>query len=102
MKEKGWEQVTDTGAIKAWVEAVLAENPDPVSQIKDGNMKPLGFLVGQVMKRATGQADPKEVNRWDQPNRLGAKAIPAPAVNDGRVTLSLPPLSFTALSTYTA
>lgn len=43
--------------------------------------------------------DPKEVNSWDAPNRLVAKAIPAPVVDDGRATLNLPPLSFTALST---
>ncbi len=43
--------------------------------------------------------DPKEVNSWDAPNRLVAKAIPAPVVDDSRATLNLPPLSFTALST---
>jgi alpha-N-arabinofuranosidase len=47
-------------------------------------------------------SDPKEVNSWDEPNRLIANAISAPTVEDGRVTLSLPPLSFTALSTRTA
>jgi alpha-N-arabinofuranosidase len=46
-------------------------------------------------------SDPKEVNSWDEPNRLTARAISAPAVKDGRVTLNLPPLSFTALSTRT-
>jgi alpha-N-arabinofuranosidase len=44
-------------------------------------------------------SDPKEVNSWDAPNRLVAKAISAPAVEDGRATLNLPPLSFTGLST---
>jgi alpha-N-arabinofuranosidase len=47
-------------------------------------------------------SDPKEVNSWEEPNRLIAKAIPAPTVKDGRVTLDLPPLSFTVLSTRTA
>ena len=47
-------------------------------------------------------SDPKEVNRWDEPNRLVAKAIPAPTIEDDRTTLSLPPLSFTALSTHTS
>jgi aspartyl-tRNA(Asn)/glutamyl-tRNA(Gln) amidotransferase subunit B len=63
VKEKGWEQVSDTGAIQTWVDDVIAANPGPVSQIKKGDQKPLGFLVGQVMKRSKGQADPKEVNR---------------------------------------
>jgi alpha-N-arabinofuranosidase len=47
-------------------------------------------------------SDPKEVNSWDEPDRLIANAISAPTVEDGRATLSLPPLSFTALSTRTA
>jgi alpha-L-arabinofuranosidase len=44
-------------------------------------------------------SDPKAVNSWDAPNRIVANAIPAPAVEDGRTTLSLPPLSFTVLTT---
>jgi alpha-N-arabinofuranosidase len=47
-------------------------------------------------------SDPKEVNSWDEPDRLIANTISAPTVEDGRATLSLPPLSFTALSTRTA
>ena len=44
-------------------------------------------------------ADVKEVNTWDEPNRLRAKPIQPPAVVDGKVTLQLPPLSFTVLTT---
>ena len=44
--------------------------------------------------------DPKAINTWDAPNRLVAKAIPVPAVEDGCATLSLPPLSFTVLTTH--
>ena len=47
-------------------------------------------------------SDPKEFNSWDEPNQLVAKAISVPAVEDGKVTLSLPPMSFTALSTRAA
>ena len=43
--------------------------------------------------------DVKEVNTWDEPNRLRAKPIQPPAVADGKVTLQLPPLSFTVLTT---
>jgi alpha-N-arabinofuranosidase len=43
--------------------------------------------------------DPKEVNSWDTPEQLIAKPIPAPMMDNGRSTISLPPLSFTALST---
>ena len=46
-------------------------------------------------------SDPKEVNTWEAPDRLVAQAISAPAVVDGRATLSLPPLSFTVLTTRT-
>jgi alpha-N-arabinofuranosidase len=47
-------------------------------------------------------SDPKEANSWDEPNRLIANAISPPTVKDGRATLNLPPLSFTALGTRTA
>ncbi len=43
-------------------------------------------------------SDPKAGNSWEEPNRLVAKAISVPEVQDGRATLSLPPLSFTVLT----
>ncbi len=46
--------------------------------------------------------DPKEANSWEDPERLVAKTIPVPTVNGGRATLSLPPLSFTVLTTRSA
>lgn len=63
VKEKGLAQITDASAVIDWVDAVLLENPGPTAQLKEGNMKIIGFLVGQVMKRAGGKADPKEINR---------------------------------------
>ncbi|MCB8925868.1 MAG: alpha-N-arabinofuranosidase [Ardenticatenaceae bacterium] len=47
-------------------------------------------------------SDPKEANSWEEPNRLVAHAIPVPQMENGRSTLSLPPLSFTVLTTRTA
>ena len=44
-------------------------------------------------------SDPKEVNSWEMPDRLVAIAISAPTVEAGRATLTLPPLSFTVLTT---
>ncbi|RPJ23221.1 MAG: alpha-N-arabinofuranosidase [Chloroflexi bacterium] len=44
-------------------------------------------------------SDPKEVNSWDAPERVVARAIPVPAVEAGRATLHLPPLSFPVLTT---
>ncbi len=53
--------------------------------------------VDQVWQLAG--SDPKEVNMWEDPNRLTAKAISTPAIDSGRTTLTLPPLSFTVLTT---
>lgn len=47
-------------------------------------------------------SDPKQVNTYESPNQLVAKAIPAPTVETSRTTLTLPPLSFTVLTTHTA
>jgi aspartyl-tRNA(Asn)/glutamyl-tRNA(Gln) amidotransferase subunit B len=55
-------QVSDTGAIDGWVQETLAAHPAEVARYKGGETKLLGFLVGQVMKRSKGKADPKAVN----------------------------------------
>ncbi len=46
--------------------------------------------------------DPKAANTWEEPNNITAQAIQAPAVEDGKATLQLPPLSFTVLTTKAA
>ncbi len=61
--EKGLKQVTDTGAIEAIVDEVLAENPAMVDQYKGGKDKLFGFFVGQVMKKSQGKANPAAVNK---------------------------------------
>ena len=58
VKEKGLEQVTDTGAIEALVDEAIAKNAPQVQQYKDGNAKVLQFFVGQVMKLSRGKANP--------------------------------------------
>jgi len=57
----GFKQVTDTGAIEAAVDAIIAANPDKVAQAQ---AKPalLGWFVGQVMKQTGGKANPQAVN----------------------------------------
>jgi len=60
--EKGI-KVVDAGAVQGIVDAVLAANPDVVAKIRAGQDKAMGFLVGQVMKEAKGQARPDDVNR---------------------------------------
>jgi aspartyl-tRNA(Asn)/glutamyl-tRNA(Gln) amidotransferase subunit B len=60
--EKGLRQVTDTSAIDAAVDKVLAANPDKVGEFKSGKDKLFGFFVGQVMKAMAGKANPALVN----------------------------------------
>jgi aspartyl-tRNA(Asn)/glutamyl-tRNA(Gln) amidotransferase subunit B len=55
-------QVSDTGAIDGWVQETLAAHHAEVARYRAGETKLMGFLVGQVMKRSKGKADPKAVN----------------------------------------
>ena len=61
VEARGMKQVTDTGAIEAAVDAIIAGNPDKVAQAQ---AKPtmLGWFVGQVMKETGGKANPQSVN----------------------------------------
>jgi aspartyl-tRNA(Asn)/glutamyl-tRNA(Gln) amidotransferase subunit B len=62
MKEQGLLMVSDSGAIEAAVAEVLAQNPKTVEEFHSGKEKVLGFLVGQVMKKMKGKADPAKIN----------------------------------------
>ena len=62
VEEKGLKQVTDTGAIEAAVDEVIAANPDKVEQAKE-KPKMAGWFVGQVMKATGGKANPQAVNQ---------------------------------------
>ena len=61
--ERGMKQVSDTSAIEAVVDAVIAANPDEVARYKEGNTKLIGFFVGQCMKEMRGQGNPKVINQ---------------------------------------
>ena len=61
IERDGLKQVTDTGAIEAMVDSVIAANPDQAEKVKD-NPRLVGFFVGQVMKASGGKANPKAVN----------------------------------------
>jgi aspartyl-tRNA(Asn)/glutamyl-tRNA(Gln) amidotransferase subunit B len=63
IEARGLKQVTDTGAIAAIVDQVIAESPSEVAQLKAGKEKVMGFFVGKVMKASQGKASPAEVNR---------------------------------------
>ena len=62
VEEQGLKQVTDTGAIEAVVDEVIASGENQVAQFKGGNEKILGWFVGQVMKKTQGKANPQMVN----------------------------------------
>ena len=55
-------QISDSSIVEAAVADVLAENAEAVERIRGGDMKPIGFLVGQVMKATGGKADPRLVS----------------------------------------
>ncbi|MBX2846934.1 MAG: Asp-tRNA(Asn)/Glu-tRNA(Gln) amidotransferase subunit GatB [Acidiferrobacterales bacterium] len=63
IEAKGLKQITDSGAIEAIVDDVIANCPDQVQQFKDGNDKVIGYLVGQVMQKSKGKANPQMVNQ---------------------------------------
>jgi aspartyl-tRNA(Asn)/glutamyl-tRNA(Gln) amidotransferase subunit B len=62
VKEKGLEQVSDTGAIEGVIDAILSANADKVAEYRSGKDKLFGFFVGQVMKQMAGKANPALVN----------------------------------------
>jgi aspartyl-tRNA(Asn)/glutamyl-tRNA(Gln) amidotransferase subunit B len=63
IESKGLKQVTDTGAIEAIIDEIIANNAPQVEQFKSGNEKILGFFVGQAMKASQGKANPKLLNQ---------------------------------------
>ena len=62
VEARGLRQVTDTGAIDAAINAVMAANPDKVAQYRGGKDKLFGFFVGQVMKATAGKGNPALIN----------------------------------------
>jgi aspartyl-tRNA(Asn)/glutamyl-tRNA(Gln) amidotransferase subunit B len=61
VEKRGLKQVTDTGAIEAAIDKVIAANPDKVEQAK-AKPQAIGWFVGQVMKATGGKANPQAVN----------------------------------------
>jgi aspartyl-tRNA(Asn)/glutamyl-tRNA(Gln) amidotransferase subunit B len=66
IEARGLKQITDTGAIEALVDEVIAANPQQVENYRNAEPekrpKMIGFFVGQVMKRSQGKANPQQVN----------------------------------------
>ena len=63
VEEKGLKQVTDTSAIEAIIDKVIADNPDNVSAYKAGKTNLAGWFVGQTLKLSQGKANPQIVNK---------------------------------------
>ncbi|HET6770064.1 MAG TPA: Asp-tRNA(Asn)/Glu-tRNA(Gln) amidotransferase GatCAB subunit B, partial [Actinomycetota bacterium] len=63
VEAKGLAQISDESALLAVVEEVVAENPGPVEQFRGGKEGAIGFLVGAVMKKTKGAANPQEAQR---------------------------------------
>ncbi|MEX0624656.1 Asp-tRNA(Asn)/Glu-tRNA(Gln) amidotransferase subunit GatB [Saccharospirillum sp.] len=62
IEARGLKQVSDSGAIEAMIDEVIAANPGQVAAYRSGKDKLFGFFVGQVMKASKGQANPVQVN----------------------------------------
>jgi len=71
VEEKGLKQVSDTGAIDAIIDEVIADNQDKLAQYRGGKDKLFGFFVGQVMKKTQGKANPQVVNQLLKPKLDG-------------------------------
>ncbi|MBO6827412.1 MAG: Asp-tRNA(Asn)/Glu-tRNA(Gln) amidotransferase subunit GatB [Sneathiella sp.] len=69
--EKGLKQVSDTGAIEAAIDEVMAANMDKVEEYRGGKDKLIGFFMGQVMKATGGKANPGVVNKLLKPKLDG-------------------------------
>ncbi len=61
IREKGLIQLSDEGSLQSIVDEILKDNTDAVKKIESGDLKPVGFLIGQAMKKTGGKANPKMV-----------------------------------------
>ena len=62
VQERGLVQMTDIAQIRGIIEGVLQNNPDKITDYKNGKTKLMGYFVGEVMKKTQGKANPKMVN----------------------------------------
>jgi aspartyl-tRNA(Asn)/glutamyl-tRNA(Gln) amidotransferase subunit B len=71
VERKGLAAVSDTGELEGWVEAAIEANPEAAEQVRSGNPKAIGPIVGAVMREAKGRADGGEVTKLIR-EKLGA------------------------------
>jgi aspartyl-tRNA(Asn)/glutamyl-tRNA(Gln) amidotransferase subunit B len=62
IEARGLKQISDEGAIGAFIDEILSANPSQVEQYRQGKEQVLGFFVGQVMKKSRGKANPQRLN----------------------------------------
>jgi aspartyl-tRNA(Asn)/glutamyl-tRNA(Gln) amidotransferase subunit B len=62
IEKQGLKQITDTGAIEAIIDGIIAANPEQLAQYRAGKDKLFGFFVGQAMKATQGKANPAQLN----------------------------------------
>ena len=62
IERRGLRQLSDVDELRILVQRIIEEHPDQVEQVRGGETKVLGYLVGQVMKASQGKADPRRVN----------------------------------------
>jgi aspartyl-tRNA(Asn)/glutamyl-tRNA(Gln) amidotransferase subunit B len=63
VEREGLAQISDSGELEAIVATAVESNPEAAEQIRSGNAKAIGAIVGAVMKETKGRADGGEVNR---------------------------------------
>lgn len=68
IKEKGLKTIADDSILSKIVNEIIAEHPEAATQIRAGEMKPIDFLMGKVMKKTRGKADPRKVRDLIQKN----------------------------------
>jgi aspartyl-tRNA(Asn)/glutamyl-tRNA(Gln) amidotransferase subunit B len=62
IKERGLEQISDQSLLEPIIDEVIKENPGPAEEFRQGNRKSISFLIGKVMARTKGKANPRIVN----------------------------------------
>jgi len=63
VEQKGLKQISDTSELEAVITQALDENPAAVSDLKQGKKQALGFLVGQIMRKTKGKANPQVIHK---------------------------------------
>ena len=63
VERKGLRQISDTAELETIIEQVMSENPAAVQDLKSGKKQAFGFLVGQIMKKTRGKANPQVIHK---------------------------------------